>query len=635
MPEGLGADIAAKAVEIAQYYDKKIGRAGKYVTRGAEFCRAVSELYKSFGDQDMIRRLVEGSGSDSYEDRYFRTANLYRIGKACGDYELTQVFLDVIEKYSMESMQIMQMHLLAEAMHAKTEKGKEHAMMFCNVMKSEDISKVMNRLASALNRYDSLWTRQIFYDALNIASNGHSTETIIAAVNFMAAGASKAHESENAPFFTYDISAVKERGKLLETASWAVDDEGMQRLIRLLSSMDNGLVSEFASHFDFSKASRSNMSRLISGGFDRMITDQKSLTAVMNYLTSPVKIPPPTAETVEKYDYMGAVFGALAAQGILLNSSQASVLMDSKVGAGIDLIKMIRDGAERDVRYYSLYSGEDISSLNLSRADMERYALSALYRSKTRERDAQAVDILCSIVGAGTVARARSDIQEARPELIGPMSSILRDISIGESEKVSRCLGLLMKTGSEAVAAVAGAANYMGVPAGMAQVRAAESKNPLDYDGRIQYACVYFPEAAQNGILEYCRDRNIVLVKYGTAEVARASAICYMERDIFLVDSVEGDNSMKKNAVFNIIYRDLEHRAASHGASMLLFNASGQFNIMPNKFNKYLSYSGLKRITVPMELKTSSYIEAKSPVEAFAVELRGRTIGSISRRRDL
>ena len=44
MPEGLGADIAAKAVEIAQYYDKKIGRAGKYVTRGAEFCRAVSEL---------------------------------------------------------------------------------------------------------------------------------------------------------------------------------------------------------------------------------------------------------------------------------------------------------------------------------------------------------------------------------------------------------------------------------------------------------------------------------------------------------------------------------------------------------------------------------------------------------------
>ena len=49
-------------------------------------------------------------------------------------------------------------------------------------------------------------------------------------------------------------------------------------------------------------------------------------------------------------------------------------------------------------------------------------------------------------------------------------------------------------------------------------------------------------------------------------EKTLGSAICYMEKDKFLVDSVEGHRTFRKPQIFNAVYQDLVDRAREKGA---------------------------------------------------------------------
>ena len=150
---------------------------------------------------------------------------------------------------------------------------------------------------------------------------------------------------------------------------------------------------------------------------------------------------------------------------------------------------------------------------------------------------------------------------------------------------------------------------------------AVESGNPLDYDSRIQMACVYLPRHFRRGVYDYCKDGRFTLVRYDIDGKTLGSAICYREGDTFLVDSVEGHRTFRKPQIFDAVYKDLIARAGEKGCKRVIFNSSA-YNETPKQFIKYLGGTGLKKRKITMELDTGGYLEADDgAVSGYAVSL--------------
>ena len=104
-------------------------------------------------------------------------------------------------------------------------------------------------------------------------------------------------------------------------------------------------------------------------------------------------------------------------------------------------------------------------------------------------------------------------------------------------------------------------------------------------------------------------------------EKTLGSAICYMEKDKFLVDSVEGHRTFRKPQIFNAVYQDLVDRAREKGAKRVIFSDGG-INETPKKFMEFLGDLGIKKGYVNMKLNTNGYLEAeKENVKGYITDL--------------
>jgi hypothetical protein len=155
---------------------------------------------------------------------------------------------------------------------------------------------------------------------------------------------------------------------------------------------------------------------------------------------------------------------------------------------------------------------------------------------------------------------------------------------------------------------------------------AVESNDPLDYDSRVQMACVYLPRYFHEGIYDYCRDKRFTLVRYDINGKTVGSAICYAEGDRFLVDSIEGHRTFRKPQIFDAVYKDLMDRARSKGYKEIIFSNGGT-NETPKRFIEYLGSVGLKNGKVKMDLDTKGYLEAdEDGVDGYVVSLERHRI---------
>ena len=177
---------------------------------------------------------------------------------------------------------------------------------------------------------------------------------------------------------------------------------------------------------------------------------------------------------------------------------------------------------------------------------------------------------------------------------------------------VEDAVKMLSDTGDETINDVLSVSNYDDSripPIGKNVLTAIESNNPLDYDSRVQMACVYLPRDFNGGIYDYCKDERFTLVKYDINGKTLGSAICYTEGDIFLVDSVEGHRTFRKPKIFDAVYKDLIYRAKGKGCKKIIFSKDGM-NETPTRFIEYLDGVGLKKGTIKMSLDTEGYLEA-------------------------
>ena len=105
-------------------------------------------------------------------------------------------------------------------------------------------------------------------------------------------------------------------------------------------------------------------------------------------------------------------------------------------------------------------------------------------------------------MGEKTVRRARS---EFKSHYRNKMKEIASYVEKGE---INKAIGYLKSTKNEWIGDVLECADYRdtGFNRGKAVLNAVESNNPLDYDNRVQMACVYLPKSYDDGIYHYCKD---------------------------------------------------------------------------------------------------------------------------------
>ncbi|MEM5874931.1 MAG: hypothetical protein QW641_03345, partial [Candidatus Aenigmatarchaeota archaeon] len=250
--------------------------------------------------------------------------------------------------------------------------------------------------------------------------------------------------------------------------------------------------------------------------------------------------------------------------------------------------------------------------LNYSRNDLEKYAIISIIGSRNKELEKGARNIISAIVGEKVINKARNEFYNNYKYLIKEITNAFNQ---GNYEKA---INILKQTNNEAILDVINSVNYRDVNINSNIVKAVESKNPLDYDNRIQMACVYLPNG--NGILEYCIDDRIKLIRYDIGNETLGSAICYSEDKKLLVDSIEGHRRFRKEEIFEIVYNDLIERAKEWKAEIVIFNKNAP-NKTPREFIEYLKSKNLKEDKIEMKLDTEAYLEANEKVKRYVVKI--------------
>ena len=306
-----------------------------------------------------------------------------------------------------------------------------------------------------------------------------------------------------------------------------------------------------------------------------------------------------------------------------LNINQILMLLYTYKDKRKELADFINNSNEISLKTYSI-STEETKRLEVDTKRLSYLSLIAVTGSRDKELDKKAYDTLSEIAGKKAVEKARTAFKSHYSSAIKGIAGYVKE------GKVNEAIDYLKAVKNESIDDILGCANYRnsGFNRGKTVINAVESNNPLDYDNRVQIACVYLPQNYHNGIYNYCKDyysedkdSGFILVRYNIGEKALGSAICYMEKDKFLVDSVEGHRTFRKPQIFQAVYQDLVDRAREKGAKRVIFSEEG-INETPKKFIEFLEGLGLKRDRVKMKLNTEGYLEAeKSGVNRYTVNL--------------
>ncbi|MDE1850892.1 MAG: hypothetical protein KGH54_03820, partial [Candidatus Micrarchaeota archaeon] len=319
----------------------------------------------------------------------------------------------------------------------------------------------------------------------------------------------------------------------------------------------------------------------------------------------------------EKVEKLAPLIGAFGLQRALeLEVSFNFSLME--VEAVREFAQLIKAAKETNVREYAIkQSGsEKVEELNYTKEELLEYSVISIIGSRSKEREDKAVKAMSMIVGIELINRAREEFRAKHKALMGQLIGAVKQSDFVLAHKI------LGDTEAHSIMDVLNAANYREIKIANASfLRAVESKNPLDYDGRVQIACVYLPNSSPIGIRAYCKDDNVVLIRYDIGDKAVGSAICYKLGDKFLIDSVEGHRTFRKDQIFEIVYEDLLKRAKDHNSKEILFHKDAP-NETPKLFIAHLGQKGLATEKLGVEFDVGDvYIEAHKKSECYVVKL--------------
>ena len=352
-------------------------------------------------------------------------------------------------------------------------------------------------------------------------------------------------------------------------------------------------------------------------GLDALVEGKESFDAVAAYARSGGELPLPTRENIKTYRDLA--FGCISdAYGIRkrLDIGQVLMLFSVEKGQRKGLAELVNKSAEIGRKEYSI-SAERSRPMDIDPGRLPYLMLTAVTGSRDRQKEKEAFDLASKIVGEKTVRKARDSFNSSYKSRI---SEIASHVNKGE---VDKAIAVLKDTKDESINDVLACADYRenGFSGGKAVLSAVESNNPLDYDNRVQIACVYLPRNYEEGIYEYCKDGRFTLVRYDIGGKTLGSAICYVEKDTFLVDSVEGHRTFRKPQIFEAVYADLVARAGEKGAKRIVFSEGGT-NDTPKRFIEYLGKLGLRKGRAKMALDTDGHLEAdEKGVKGYVVEI--------------
>ncbi|MFH8039035.1 MAG: hypothetical protein QXJ14_03430 [Candidatus Aenigmatarchaeota archaeon] len=403
----------------------------------------------------------------------------------------------------------------------------------------------------------------------------------------------------------YEGEAAKEIAYQLGRAAQDLKDSS--KVIRLIKMLEK--VGKSMSDILF----ENEIHEIINLGLDNLIKDRKSFDAIAIYIKSKKELPLPTENNIDNYlslalDYVKSKYGLIKD----INLDQMLMFFTIDEYKRKEVIGFINKSKEINPKYYSLFIKSKNDFLNYSRNDLEKYAIISIIGSRNKELEKGARNIISAIVGEKVINKARNEFYNNYKYLIKEIANAFNQ---GNYEKA---INILKQTNNEAILDVINSVNYRDVNINSNIVKAVESKNPLDYDNRIQMACVYLPNG--NGILEYCIDDRIKLIRYDIGNETLGSAICYLEDKKLLVDSIEGHRRFRKEEIFEIVYNDLIERAKEWKAEIVIFNKNAP-NKTPREFIEYLKSKNLKEDKIEMKLDTEAYLEANEKVKRYVVKI--------------
>jgi len=356
--------------------------------------------------------------------------------------------------------------------------------------------------------------------------------------------------------------------------------------------------------------------------FDYLIDSKESFDAVAAYIKSGYELPIPSKDSINNYKNIASEY-MFNKYGIKRNLNANQLLMFFSVDRfdKKNLVDLINKSNETGLKMYNINTKE-IRRIEFDKNKLPYLSIIAVTGSRDSVLDKEAYERISEIVGEKTVRKARNEFNSHYKNKIQNIASYTNRNEIDKAIKYLKAI----KNQSIEEVLIGADYNYFGFTGGNTILRAVESNNPLDYDNRVQIACVYLPQNYHNGIYNYCKDyysegdrKGFTLVRYNLGGKALGSAICYMEKNNFLVDSIEGHRGFRKEQIFKAVYQDLLDRAREKDAKTVIFSENG-LNETPRKFIEFLGSLGLKKGSIKMKLSTKGYLEAeKSAAKGYIV----------------
>ncbi len=594
---------------------KTIGKYESYPAR--EIANELDNVAKYTKDKDAV---IEAAKTISKYDLYFAYNISYGLDSIARDTKDKNAVIEAaktIGKYDENAMWSIAQGLGYVARHTK---DKDKIITAAKIMSLDEILNVgvkdgfgelthiaaytgskdaVIEAAKTISKYDSYFAYNISYGLDSIARDTKDKDAVIEAAKTI--GKYDENAARDITYRLQDITVGSGEGVIATC-----------RIINLIGADALDLL-ETKDFIDIGKRK-----------LDDLIYDKESFDAVAAYMKSCFELPAPNKINITNYKeiasrYLSEKYGI----NKNLNTNQILMLFSVDKNERKDLAWFINDSNETGLKTYSISTGET-KRLEVDTKRLPYLSLIAVTGSKDKTLDKEAYQLISEIVGEKAVRKARSEFKSHYRDKIKGIAAYVKE---GE---VNKAINSLKAVKNESIGDVLECANYKnaGFTKGKAVLSAVESNNPLDYDSRIQIACVYLPNDYHGGIYNYCKDyysegngKGFTLVRYNLGGEALGSAICYMEKNNFLVDSVEGHRTFRKPQIFQAVYQDLIDRAKEKGAKKIIFSENG-INETPKEFIEFLDGLGLKGESVKMELDTEGYLEAeKYMVKGYSVNL--------------
>jgi hypothetical protein len=466
-------------------------------------------------------------------------------------------------------------------------------------------------VVNTIGRYKRYTANAIAYGLINSAcqtKDEDSTTQVakILSLNYVASTI-KMYNGELADYVAYNLSSIASITRKKEVT------------ISMCNSINNLINKVGKRPFDIQ--SPEELLELHNKGLDKLVERKEDFAYIAAYLKSNEELPLPNKDNIKDYnrivaDYLLKLYGIQKR----ISSNQLFMLYSADKDDRDILTKLIKNAYEKYLKIYSIKLGAG-KELEINSEKLRYHFLISIIGSRDHSKEKEAITIISEIVGDKAVNKARNAFNTYYKDL---RKDIIQYVNRND---INKALKLLKNTGDEAINNVISASEYRDGEElkGQNILEAVESNNPLDYDSGVQIACVYLPNPHRRGIYNYCNDERFKLIRYGVNGNSIGSAICYLEDGNFLVDSVEGHRTFRKEKIFDVVYKDLVNRAKEYNAKRIIFNMR-VLNDTPKKFIENIKKYQLNLDKIKMPLNTDGYLEAsKEGVQGYVVDFSDTT----------